>query len=60
MTFKAAVVQDSPILFNLRLTLEKVAVLTEKASKNNAKLIVFPEAFLSAYPKGFDFGEKIG
>lgn len=60
MTFRAAVVQDSPVLFNLQSTIEKVEVITEKASKNNAKLIVFPEAFLSAYPKGLDFGAKIG
>ena len=26
----------------------------------NAELVVFPEAFISAYPKGLDFGARIG
>ena len=31
MSFKVAVVQDSPVLFNLHSTLEKVELLTKKA-----------------------------
>ena len=60
MTFKAAVIQDSPVLFNLKLTIDKVATLTKEASRNGASLVVFPEAFISAYPKGLIFGAKIG
>ena len=60
MTFKAAVVQDSPVLFNLQLTINKVETITKEASTNGASLIVFPEAFVSAYPKGLNFGAKIG
>ena len=60
MTFKAAVIQDSPVLFNLQLTIDKVETLTKEASRNGASLVVFPEAFISAYPKGLDFGAKIG
>ena len=60
MTFKAAVIQDSPVLFNLKLTIDKVETLTKEASKNGASLVVFPEAFISAYPKGLIFGAKIG
>ena len=60
MTFKAAVVQDSPVLFNLQLTIDKVETLTKEASRNGASLVVFPEAFISAYPKGLLFGAKIG
>ena len=60
MTFKAAVIQDSPVLFNLRLTIDKVETLTKESSRNGASLVVFPEAFISAYPKGLDFGAKIG
>ena len=44
MTFKAAVIQDSPILFNLQLTIDKVETLTKEASRNGASLVVFPEA----------------
>ena len=60
MTFKAAVVQDSPVLFNLQLTIDKVETITKQASANGASLVVFPEAFISAYPKGLNFGAKIG
>ena len=60
MIFKAAVVQDSPVLFNLQLTIDKVETITKEASINGASLVVFPEAFISAYPKGLDFGAKIG
>ena len=60
MSFKVAVIQDSPILFNLHSTLEKVELLTKKAVNEGARLVVFPEAFISAYPKGLDFGARIG
>lgn len=60
MTFKAAVIQDSPVLFNLQLTIDKVETLTKEASRNGASLVIFPEAFISAYPKGLVFGAKIG
>ena len=60
MVFKAAVVQDSPVIFNLQLTIDKVNSITEKAANNGASLIVFPEAFISAYPKGLDFGARVG
>ena len=60
MTFIAAVVQDSPIVFDLSATIDKVEYLTKKAKEKNAELVVFPEAFISAYPKGLDFGARIG
>ena len=60
MTFLAAVIQDSPILFDLHSTIEKVDKITKKVAEKGASLIVFPEAFISAYPKGLDFGAKVG
>ena len=60
MTFLAAVVQDSPILFKLDSTIQKVEAITKKASNKGASLVVFPEAFISAYPKGLDFGARVG
>ncbi len=59
MTFKAAVVQDSPVLFNLQLTIDKVETITKEASTNGASLVVFPEAFISAYPKGLNLEQKL-
>ncbi len=60
MKFKAAVIQDSPVVFNLQSTIDKVESLTKKAKFKGADLVVFPEAFISSYPKGMDFGARVG
>jgi len=57
---RAAVVQASPVLFDREGTLEKIAQLTADAVSKGAELIVFPEAFISAYPRGMDFGAVVG
>src|SRR5947209_4774669 len=58
--FKVAVVQAAPVAFDLERTLDKVHQLTLRASQQGARLVVFPEAFVSAYPRGLDFGAVIG
>ena len=58
--FKVAVVQSSSVVFEPKATLAKVRDLTANAAKGGAKLVVFPEAFVSAYPKGLDFGARVG
>src|SRR5262245_51517039 len=58
--FTAAVVQSSPVVFDRDATLAKVRDLTRDAASTGAKLVVFPEAFISAYPKGLDFGARVG
>ena len=60
MSFIAAVVQDCSVVFDLDSTIDKVDKITKDAKEKNADLIVFPEAFISAYPKGLDFGARIG
>ena len=57
---RVAVVQDSPIVFNRGATIEKVHSLVGKAAQGRAQLVVIPEAFVSAYPTGLDFGARIG
>ena len=57
---RVAVVQDSPIVFNKGATIEKVHSLVGKAAQGRAQLVVIPEAFVSAYPTGLDFGARIG
>jgi len=59
-SFVAAVVQDGAAVFDRAATLEKVRNLTSEAAKLGARVIVFPEAFVSGYPKGLDFGARIG
>jgi nitrilase len=57
---RAAVVQAAPIAFDLTATLEKVERLTAEAAAQSADLVLFPEAFVSCYPRGLDFGAKVG
>ncbi len=59
-TFRAAVIQAAPVVFDRDATLEKVRTLAAAAAEQGARLAVFPEAFVSAYPKGLDFGARVG
>src|SRR5215207_6142113 len=59
-TVRAAVVQAAPVSFDREFTLAKVRQLTQAAAARGAKLTVFPEAFVSAYPRGMTFGAVIG
>lgn len=58
--FNAAVVQASPVAFDVDATIDKVARLTDEAAAGGAQLVVFPEAFVSCYPRGLAFGTVIG
>jgi len=57
---KVAVVQAAPILFDREATVEKAYQLTAEAAAQGAKLILFPEAFIPAYPRGLSFGTVVG
>lgn len=59
-TFRAAVVQAAPVLFDREATLDKACQLTAKAAAGGARLILFPEAFIPCYPRGFSFGMVVG
>lgn len=58
--YKVAVVQAAPILFDLGKTLDKTERLVNEAASKGAELILFPEAFISAYPRGLSFGTVVG
>lgn len=58
--FKAAVVQAASVAFDRERTVEKAASLCAQAVAKGARLVVFPEAFVSAYPRGLDFGAVVG
>ena len=55
-----AVVQTAPILFNREATVEKACRLIAEAAAQGAQLILFPEAFVPAYPRGLSFGTVVG
>ena len=48
--FKVASAQLSPIFLNIEKTVDKACDAIAEAGKKGAKLIVFPEAFISGYP----------
>jgi nitrilase len=58
--FKVAVIQAASVAFDLEKTLEKLRRLARDAASQGAKLVLFPEAFVSAYPRGLDFGAVVG
>ena len=60
LTVKAAVVQAAPVLFNREATVEKACHLAARAASQGATLILFPEAFVPAYPRGLSFGTVVG
>lgn len=57
---KAAVVQAAPVLFDKDATIEKACRLIREAGANGAGIILLPEAFVPAYPRGFSFGMVVG
>lgn len=59
-TIIGAVVQAGSVLYDTPKTIEKLADLAAKAKTEKAQLVVFPEAFVGGYPKGIDFGARLG
>jgi len=57
---KVAVIQAASVLFDKTASIEKACDLIEKAGNKGAKIVLLPEAFIPAYPRGFTFGMKIG
>lgn len=57
---RAAVVQAAAVVFDVERTLAKLADLSADAARQGAEFAVFPEAFVSCYPKGLDFGARVG
>jgi nitrilase len=57
---RASVVQAAPLAFDLQTTLARVAHWVDRAAAESADLVVFPEAFVGGYPKGADFGVRVG
>jgi nitrilase len=58
--FVGAVVQTASIAFDPARTIERLAERAQEAASRGAKLAVFPEAFVGGYPKGLDFGARVG
>ena len=48
--YKVAAVQASPVFLDANATIDKTIALMEKAAKNGAKVIAFPETWVPGYP----------
>ncbi len=57
---RAAVIQAAPVMFDTAATIAKLDRLAGEAAAQGASLAVFPEAFVGGYPKGWDFGARLG
>jgi len=60
MTATVAVVQAGSIAFDTGASVDKAALYIADAASRGARLVLFPEAFLGGYPKGEDFGARVG
>jgi nitrilase len=57
---KVAVVQAASVLFDKTASVEKACNLVKEAGDRGSHLVLLPEAFIPAYPRGFTFGMKVG
>jgi nitrilase len=57
---RVAVIQAAPVLFDREATIEKACRLATEAQAEGARLMLFPEAFVPAYPRGLGFGMVVG
>jgi len=57
---KVAVVQAAPVLFDREATIEKACRLAREAAAQGARVILLPESFVPAYPRGLSFGAVVG
>ena len=59
-TVRVAVVQAAPAILDREATVAKAVRLIGEAAGGGARLVVFPEAFVPAYPRGLSFGVVVG
>jgi len=57
---RVAVAQATPVIFNLKKSLQKTIALILECKAKNVELILFPESFIPAYPRGLNFGAVVG
>ncbi|HVT38848.1 MAG TPA: nitrilase-related carbon-nitrogen hydrolase [Gemmatimonadaceae bacterium] len=57
---KVAVIQAGSVPFDTEACVEKAVRLIGEAAATGAKVILFPEAFITGYPKGLGYGALVG
>ena len=59
-TVDVAVVQAGSVAFDAAAGVDKAVRFIGEAAARGAKVIVFPEAFITGYPKGLNYGLVVG
>ena len=59
-TVKVAVVQAGSVPFDPGACVDKAIRLIGQAGATGARVVVFPEAFITGYPKGLNYGLVVG
>ncbi|CAH2079723.1 unnamed protein product [Thlaspi arvense] len=57
---RASIIQASTVYNDTPKTIEKAEKLIAEAASGGSELVVFPEAFIGGYPRGFRFGMGVG
>ncbi|MBI5516272.1 MAG: carbon-nitrogen hydrolase family protein [Deltaproteobacteria bacterium] len=57
---RVAVVQAASAGWDREASLARVERYTAEAAEQGARLVLFPEVFVGGYPKGLDFGTRVG
>lgn len=60
VSIRVAVAQAGSVFFDRDGTVEKTFAYVRDAAAKGAELVVFPEAFIPAYPRGLSFGMVVG
>jgi nitrilase len=55
-----AVHQSAPVLLDRDATIARVCEAIAEAGRAGARLVLFPEAIVPGYPRGLDFGARVG
>lgn len=57
---RIAIAQSAPIIMDRTKTINKALPIIKEAGEKQANIVVFPEAYIPAYPRGLTFGTVIG
>lgn len=60
MRFKVSVVQETGVVGDSIASAQIGCKLIAEAASQGSRLVLFPEAFIGGYPKGADFGTRLG
>ena len=57
---KVGVVQATPVLFNVEKSVSRTIEWIEHAQREGCQLLLFPESFIPAYPRGISYDAVVG